>query len=203
MKRILLYNIFAACLVGPFAANAVAQNPSGTSIAVIDVPKVFKNHDLFKQYMELIAADDKAFDALLRQKKEEVTKMVEQAKDFDAGSTEYRAIEEKVARFQSQVQVETQLKRKEFMEREAKAYYQAYKEIEYHVKSFADHNGISLVLRFDGEELDVTKRETIMQGINRNVVFQRQLDITDFVLAQLNPPPAPANIGSGPFIPRR
>jgi hypothetical protein len=83
-------------------------------------------------------------------------------------------------------QLEAAKQQKEFMEREARAYFTAYKEVEAAVQEFAVRNRINLVLRYSGEDMDPTKRESIMQGINRFVVYQDRLNITEMVLDMVN-----------------
>ena len=57
-------------------------------------------------------------------------------------SPDFRKKEEELARLQSDLQVEVGLKRKEFLQQEARVYYRVYKEIEAEVKNFAERNGI-------------------------------------------------------------
>ncbi len=107
----------------------------------------------------------------------------------------------KVAVVAANAQVKMQLKRKDFLEREAKVYFDAYNEVLMAVSQFSDRNGIGLVLRFNGGEMDPTKRESVLQGVNRAVVFQRNLNITDYVIQRLNQGVAPAVSNGGPQIP--
>ena len=99
---------------------------------------------------------------------------------------------------QSDLQVGVGLKRKEFLEQEARVYYRVYREIEQTVAIFAQRNRIGLVLRFNGDEMKEDDRASVLQGVNRAVVYQQGLDITDLILKQCNintvpaaPAPAP------------
>jgi hypothetical protein len=87
------------------------------------------------------------------------------------------------------------LKRKEFLEQEARVYYRVYREIEQSVGLFAQRNRIGLVLRFNGDEMKEDDRASVLQGVNRAVVYQQNLDVTEFILGDLNrgttPPPTP------------
>jgi hypothetical protein len=99
-------------------------------------------------------------------------------------------------------------RQKDFMEREAKVYFNVYREVEAAVADFSARNRIGLVLRYSAEDMDPTKRDSIMQGINRIVIYQNRLNITDIILDTLNrgtPAAAPstATPGVAPPIPRR
>ena len=72
---------------------------------------------------------------------------------------------------------------------------------ESHVQRFSDRYQIDLVVRFNSEDMDVGKPETVLQGINRIVVFQRSLNITHHILDELNRGTPPPGISS-PQIPR-
>ena len=88
--------------------------------------------------------------------------------------------------------------------------------IEAEVKTFAERNGINLVLRFNKlDDMKEEDRASVLQGVNRAVVFQQRLDITELILGKLNggpvvpattpggPGPAGQNAkGPGPVVPR-
>jgi hypothetical protein len=83
--------------------------------------------------------------------------------------------------------VRIQLQRKEFLVREAKIYNQVYQEIAKEVEMFAAANGISAVLRVNGDQVDPNDPQAVLQNINRQVVyFSRNLDITGVILDRLN-----------------
>ena len=97
-----------------------------------------------------------------------------------------------------------QLKRKEFMEAEARAYFNAYTQIVDEVTAFAERYRIGLVLRFNSEQIDPSDPQTVLQGVNRAVVYQDRLNITPQILEQLNRGSVPAQARStGPQIPQR
>jgi Skp family chaperone for outer membrane proteins len=164
----------------------VAQRPVGTSVAVIDINYVFKKFHRFKSQLSDITADAKAFEAWLGEERNRLAKQGEKLKEFHAGSAPYKQLEEDIAEAQANLQVKMQMKRKELVEGEARVYYNAYTEIVDQVAQVAERYGIQLVLRFNGEQIDPQKRETVVQGVNRTVVHQRNLNITDMVLERLN-----------------
>jgi hypothetical protein len=89
------------------------------------------------------------------------------------------------------------------MEREAQVYFNAYREVEAAVGRFASERRIGLVLHHNGEDMDPTQRDSIMQGINRIVVYQDRLDITGMILDQLERGTPPTPTATRPVIPGR
>lgn len=160
--------------------------PSGTNVAVIDIAFIFKNHNRFNAAMNDIKRDIEQFEAHVRGKQKELQEKKEQLGTFKAGSTEYRQMETDLARTQSELQVEVGLKRRDFLEQEARVYYRVYREIEQEVGVFSTRNRIGLVLRYNGDDMKEDDRNSVLQGVNRAVVYQSNLDITKFVLGALN-----------------
>ena len=184
--------------------TSAQQGPVGTKVAVIDIAVVFENHQRFKDQMEDIKKDIEAFEAYIRAKRKELATEGEKLKDFEPSSPEYKRIEQSLASRSADLQVEMQLKRKGFLEREAQVYHEAYTEVVNHVSRFANQYGFGLVLRFNSKKIDPTKRDSVLQGVNRAVVYQNRLNITQPIIDNLNRSLPPKNISNrGPAIPQR
>jgi Skp family chaperone for outer membrane proteins len=170
------------------AAPAPASPPpvSGTSVVVIDVANIFKNHIRFNDKMKEIKAEIDAFEASIRAEQTKFKQKGEGLQQWNPSSPEYKKLEEELARMQSEVQVQVGLKRKTFLEQEAREYYKTYKEIEQSVAVFAQQNRIGLVLRFNGDEMKPDDRNSVLQGVNKAVVYHDRLDITEWILRDLN-----------------
>jgi len=168
------------------ASQATAQRPVRSQIVIVDVAKVFKEHIRLKQAMSILGDEVKAYDSYLRDQQGQMKKLAEQRQQLKPSSPEYKEIDAKLARQQSDLQVEMQLKKKAFMEREAKHFYNTYDEVSRTVAEFADANGIRLVLRFNGAPMDRENRASVLQGVNNDIVYQKDLDITDIIIAEVN-----------------
>lgn len=198
----------AGILVSTGIATQSFGQTTGTNVVVLDVGKVFKEHARFKQSMEMMKKDVEAFEAYVRRQRDQITAMAEGLKNYNPGSPEYKDIEAKAAKSTSDVQVEMGLKRREFMEREAKLYFNTYTEVTNVVQRFADDNGIALVLRYNSEDINPDDRNSVLQGVNNNIVFQRNRDITATIIDVINrrsptPPPGPLTNRTGPQLPQR
>ena len=176
----------AALLTCGLAAGPSYAQTGGTAVAVIDVPYIFKNHVRFKQQIEDIKKDIDAYKEVVTQQQTQLRTESEKLNQWKAGTKEYKDVEENIARMRVNFQLESAKRQKEFMEQEAKIYFNVYKEIEAAVADFAGRNRIGLVLRYSAEDMDPTKRESIMQGINKMVIYQNRLNITDIILDTLN-----------------
>jgi Skp family chaperone for outer membrane proteins len=185
------------------AMTTAAPQQATTQIVVIDIAKIFKGHHRFNQMMADIKKDIEDFDAYVKNETGKLKGMGEQLQQYRAGSLEYKQKEEEAARLTSDLQVKVGMKKKELLESEARVYFTVYRELEQKVGVFAQRNRITMVLRFNSEDMKEDDRNSVLQGVNRAVVYYHpNLDVTNMVLLELNggiPPydPKTANAANG------
>jgi Skp family chaperone for outer membrane proteins len=170
---------------------AQAQNAAGIDapkhgIAVVDISYIFKKHKRHQAAIEAMKAEMTSTEANLKADSEKIRQMEEQRNTYNAGSPEYKQLDEELARNIAEFKLKMDRLRKDFMEREAKIYYQTYLEVSDAVKTYADRNGIGLVIRFNGDKVDGNSREEVLREINKTVVYENRIDITPDVLALVN-----------------
>jgi arginine utilization protein RocB len=137
--------------------------------------------------MDDLKADLEEVEKSFQDKSAQVTKMVEGLKKYNPGSPEYNRLEEDITRARANIQAEMALKKKEFMLKEAGIYSRIYGEIVSVVARYCERNGVSLVLRYSSDEIDPQNTQSVMKGINRNIVYQHNRNITYDILAEMNP----------------
>ncbi len=171
----------------PAAAPAARPASPALQCAVVDVGYIFKNHARFKAEMDKMKDQVMAAENALKAEQERIKGLMDQLKGYNPGTPEYRKFEGEVAKAQGDFSVNAQLQKKDFMDREAKVYWQVYAEIERAVSQFARENGIAVVHRFDGDPVDAADRNRILGSITKPIVyFDPQIDITPNILKMLN-----------------
>jgi Skp family chaperone for outer membrane proteins len=136
--------------------------------------------------MEQMKKEMETIETELKADREKIAQQEQQRNTFNVGSAEYKKMDEDIARQMAEFNLKMGKLRKEFLEREAKVYYQTYLEVVDAVKYYAKRQSIGLVLRFNGEPVDPNRRDDVLREINKPVVVQDQIDITPDVLALLN-----------------
>ncbi len=184
----------------PIWAQNQPAHQSATDVVVIDVSKVFEEHVRFKQAMDVIKSDADAFNEKVGREGSRIQELKEEMKQHPKGSLEFKKLEEQASLAESKIRLEMARQRKAMVDREAQLYYETYLEVKQTVAAFANKHGIRLVQRYDSKPIDPTKRESILQGVNNNVVFQKNLDITKIIIDQLN---QKRTIGTAPQNPIR
>lgn len=193
-----IFRVAIACaLVGLMAPIAAAQQQGQKGIVtVLDINKVFKNHKKFEQSMNQIKSEIEAFEAQMNQKGTALrTRLQTLSEEFKPGTEEYIREETKLAREDADLQIEANQKRKEVADRQAQIFYDTYQEVVGVVEKLAGQYNIALVLRYDSTVINRDNRAEVIRGVNRNVVFQRDLDLTNLVLSQLGYPETAVNGG--------
>ncbi len=196
--------------VGLTTSTALAQQgppqqaPAG--IALLDVSRVFKEHVRFKAEMNGIKAEAQTEEGKIKQRAEELQQRVEVLKTYTPGSPDYKRLEEELTKLRSDMQVDIQLQRKEFLQREAKVVHRVYREIQQEVEYFASRYGVAAVLQFSNENANSEQPEQVFRNIAKSVVwFAPHLDITNDIIGALNNNAvAPTNPqGTVPYRPAR
>jgi Skp family chaperone for outer membrane proteins len=173
-----------AAPTAPAAGPAVM--PATGPVALLDVSRVFKGHARFKAMMDQMKAHVEKVEEWVKTEQGTLRTMVEQLKQYQSGSQEYKDLETQIAKRQSDLQVTMQLQRKELMLQEAKIYHNVYMEIQQEVESIASARGFLMVLRYNGDEVDREDPEGVLRDINKSVIwFNRGADITDEVIARI------------------
>jgi Skp family chaperone for outer membrane proteins len=199
VRTLLLSTIVSVCFIS-FTGNAFAQNASPSAnatrfgIGVVDVSYIFKNYSQFKNAMEGMKTEMEAAEGKLKSERDGIAAKEEKRKQFNAGSAESNQLDEEIARSKAEFNLTAGRIRKDFLEREAKVYYQTYLEVSDAVKYYAQQHNIGLVLRFNGDQVDRNVREDVLRAINKPIVHQNNIDITPDVLALLNRGGGPAGV---------
>ncbi|TWT48631.1 OmpH family outer membrane protein [Botrimarina hoheduenensis] len=192
MKTQVLATLVALLVTVSAGQRAAAQastsvNASKLGVAVIDINYIFNEYQKHKGEMDAMKADFRAIDTQLKTEQQKIMQAEQQkAESFKPGSPEFNQLDDQIVKMKADLQVQVTRQRKDLVEREASIYYTTYREVDQAIKYYAKNKGITLVLRFNGDEADPNNRESILRSINKAVHYQDQIDITPDVLALLN-----------------
>jgi len=159
--------------------------PPATLVAVVDIARLFEAHPAFQAKRNALEKEAQDANQELEGKRKGLTQRNQQLTELNSASPDYRQLESDIAREVADLQVQARQVKKDLLQREALQYFTSYSEILAAVDRIAQRHGIALVLRFDSRTMHPDDPQSVMQGMNREVVLQRNLDITDMVLAEL------------------
>lgn len=198
MKKSCLAAMLAACvgLLSVVSEAAAQQGPVAPAaraphgppvIALLDVSYIFKMHTRFKAMMNEMKGDVERAESTMKKERDQIMAMAERLKELRQGTPDYKTLEEDITKRQADLSVRVSLQKKEFLQREAKIYYTVYQEIAQETDYYAKQYGIDMVLRFNGDQVDVEKPDDVLRDINKPVVwYAKDRDITPVILDALN-----------------
>lgn len=157
-------------------------NAGGYGVAVVDISFIFKNLPAFTQQIDGLKKEMEAADGALKADRDRIVQMEEKRNALKPGTPEFKQQDEQLAQQKAAFSIKQGGVRRDFLEKEAKIYYQTYDQVSKAVQSYAMQNKIGMVLRFNGDQIDPTQREDVMRAIMQPIVFQNSVDITPDVL---------------------
>lgn len=199
MKKLILPVAALACLAATALSlqpQATAQNAPKTATAtanlpvkvgLVDMAKIFKEYEKFSRLREGLQSEMTAIQDEAKGVKASAQKIADQMKQLNADSTEYRALEEKLAKMTSEFETKIKLKQRDLARREAEIFETIYLEATDVVKKYAEHFKFTMVIRFNSESLESDNPQKLATNLNKLVVYHRpEDDITDPVIEYLN-----------------
>ncbi len=172
-------------------APAKPTAKDATGIVLIDVGRIYENHQRFKNAMEKMKLDVMAAENGLKADADRLQAIALAAQSLRG--EEQDAKQREFTSRQAELNLKATTMKKDFLEREARIYHQVYQEITEETTKYSKQHGAHLVFRYNSTTgISGASREEILQYINRPIVYSDVPDITDIVLAALNvTPPAP------------
>lgn len=159
---------------------------AGAPIAVVDITYILENYPRLKAATDAFKRDMETAEAALKKERDAIAKKGERLKSLKPGTPDFKALEEETIKLDSDWKLKVNRQKSDFAERDAKNYLTAYQEISAAVKQYAERNGISLVLRFNGQPVDPNNPQSVQMELSKMVMYyHRDIDITDHVLAEL------------------
>ena len=136
--------------------------------------------------MQSIKSTADQLKASIQQKQEAIKQEAGGLQQFEVGSAERNQMEAELVQKQAKLRTEAHQAEADLLSKEARVYYETYHQLQSILSSLSSECGISLVLRFDSEEVDANNRGEVIKGVNRAVVYQQGLDLTSMVIEKMS-----------------
>ncbi len=184
-SKIVLSALVTVVALSVSTASAQEGKQSGI-VAVLDVAKVFKENRDFESKMQSIKSTADQLKASIQQKQEAIKQEAGGLQQYEVGSPERNQMEAELVQKQAKLRTEAHQAEVDLLSKEARVYYDTYQQMQSILSSLSSEYGISLVLRFDSEEVDANNRGEVIKGVNRAVVYQQGLDLTKMVIEKMS-----------------
>jgi hypothetical protein len=167
------------------APEAELPQVPATTVATMDVGFIFKNHKAFTDQMKVLEQRAQAFQRN-QAGTEAQLQLLKGRMEQSADKAEKEKLEAEFARQGAEYQLFVRTNQRDLLEAEAKIYYETYLLLEAETKKYCRSRGIQVVLKAGREPIKADDRNSVMQGLNRPIVFSDAPDITDDIVKVLD-----------------
>lgn len=193
MRQYVLPSLLVCVLLGTvhvLRSDETAATRTASDIALIDMAKVFKSYARFEELREELKKEIAAAEILGKEMQAEVASLkraheaAKKAKDYEQAEK----LDNKLSRATEEQTKFVKDTQKQFVKKEAEVYRTVYAEISELVKAYCQEKRIKLVMRFASDGIPEANAEAseILQSMNRQVVYEEGLDITDEIIRRAN-----------------
>lgn len=166
--------------------SAAPPGTPPTRVALLDLARIFNNHDRFKRQSDALRQEVEEAERQLKARKSELESAAESLKTLPKESSQARKLEEQIAHDTVELKEHVEVQKKRFFETEANLYHECYQEVMEEVERYAKERGINLVMRFNGDTHDFADPQSVQKELNKSVLYQDGIDITDEILQAVN-----------------
>jgi Skp family chaperone for outer membrane proteins len=179
-------------LVAATARNATADprddEPEGhaTRIALIDMARVFKTSREFERKRDELKEEITAEEETARKLQNGVTELQRRFDTSEIGTEEHLDLEKALKRKTGEFEAYRQKAQRTFLKKESAIYLEIYQQVAAEIAKYAENHGIDLVIRFNSEPIKLEDPQKLLESMNRQVVYENRLDITDEIIVAVN-----------------
>ena len=163
-----------------------AANGLVASVALLDVGRVFKECDAFKEEMEVIREELNEAQRSVAKQRQGIAILTAEHRQLTPGTRDHIDLGQEISTEEAKLKAKIERQKARTMSQEAEAYASHYDRLREVVDEYAKERGIRLVLRQGTDNMNPDDPKSVLTTLNRSVVFQDRLDITDDILAIIN-----------------
>lgn len=156
-------------------------------IALVDMTVIYKKSKSFEAHREALKAKIGEAEATASKMNMELRDIDRKLKGLDRGSEESKELQGRLKQKSAEFERFRQESAREFQKEESKIYLKIYRLVEKEIENYAQAHQIDLVLRHNKEPiLDGDEPAKVVQWMNRTVLYENKLDITDEIIAAMS-----------------
>lgn len=186
-------SIVGLCLLaGALAAPLFSQEAAPLPVAVVNTERIFKTYQPLLDKLAPIKEAAKELEKNVQVRNVELETAINKLRNAEQGSPEAQRLQQQAGKLQGELQQYIQQERGELQKREAAIFIEFYKGLEEEVRKYAKAKGIKLVIRQQENSLQEDQPlQLIINSLNRGIIFEDGLDITDDIVKALDARGAP------------
>jgi Skp family chaperone for outer membrane proteins len=168
------------------AVSTSAFSADPLPIALVNVDRILKDYKPLNEKLAPLKAEAKEFEAALQVRQAELETVGNQIRQVQPGSPDYQRLQIQAVKIQNDLQRFIATTRNELQTKEATVYLAFFRQLDSEIAKYAKANNLKLVIRQhqtsfeDGQAL-----QDVAKALNRAILYEDGLDITDQILEAL------------------
>lgn len=181
--------VAVACLAGP-----IAQAADPFPIAILNMDRVFKTHQPLLDQLAPIQEETKKLQETAQLRQVEIETVANQVRKAEPGSPEFQRLQAQLVKLNHELRQFAESGQQTVQKKESAVYLAFYRTLDDEVRKYAKAHGLKLVLRQQNSSLDENQPlAEILKSLNRSIIYEDGLDITEEILKALDARNSAAN----------
>lgn len=178
--------LFAAPATRAKESGGVLARPvDGFRAATIDINLLFKGDPKFIRLREELTSNVQAAEKELRGKNEQLEAKKQQLVKLAQSSDAFRKLKTELEIEAALLQSSLQEQKTALARQESEVYWTCYQDMSRLIEEYCEQHGIQMVVRAMKEPIDPKNPQDIAKELNRQVVYDKGIDLTETILQQL------------------
>jgi Skp family chaperone for outer membrane proteins len=175
--------LIAACFISA-GASAIAAEP--LPIALVNVDRILKSYRPLQEKLDPIKAEAKELDGTVQIRQAEIETVGGHLRSAQPGSPEQQRLQRQFVKLQSDLQQFITTERQKLNSKEVTIYVGLFRQLDAEISKYAKAHGLKLVIRQHESSYDEGQPlPEILKALNRGILYEENLDITDDILKAL------------------
>jgi Skp family chaperone for outer membrane proteins len=162
------------------------EKPADLPIAVVNLDQVFNGYKKHADRLAPVREGLKEFDESVQVRQVELETAANQLRRATPGTPEHIRLQGQAIKLQNDLRIFVEQERQKLQKREASVLVATHRDVNEQIKKFCKDRGLKLVLRQYNPPEDNQPLQQILNSLNRDVIYQDGLDITEEVIKALN-----------------
>jgi Skp family chaperone for outer membrane proteins len=184
LKHLTLAGCLLAMASPVFAQEKPAENP--LPIGLVNIEKIAQQYKPFLKQVAELQEQSKELQSSVTLKQSELQGVGNELQKAAQGSDKFEKLRNQYLRLESELKASIQAGQQKIRDQDFKNSLGLHRELDKVLKPYCKAKGLKLVVRTQNSSLDENQNpQQILQSINRAVLYEEGLDITDDVLKLL------------------
>ena len=172
------------------ASRRVGISAEPFPVALLNVDRILKIHKPLQEKLEPLKDEAKELDAKVQVRQSELEGVGAQLRTVQPGTPDHQRLQLQFVKLQTDLQQFVATERQNLQKKEATIYLAFFRQLDAEIAKYAKAHGLKLVIRQHESSLEEGQPlADIYKALNRGILYEDGLDITDEILKAISPTP--------------